>query len=103
MDRLTGQSTSTWAEDRATLRSDPSADPGAETEAWAVNRSPSFLHFGISTTAKNLRGTTPRPLGRMSPLSLTNPDRSTFQFPLNQDNCPRCPDVREKCRPAIQH
>ena len=26
----------TWAEDRATLGSDPSADPGAKTEGWAA-------------------------------------------------------------------
>jgi hypothetical protein len=53
----------TWAEDRASLRTDPSADPGAKTEGRAVTHS-SAAHLphplGIGTKALNLRGTMPR-------------------------------------------
>jgi len=53
----------TWAEDRATQRCDPSADPGAKTEGRAVRSSHAAAarpSFGIGTKATNLRGTTPR-------------------------------------------
>jgi len=53
----------TWAEDRAPVRTDPSADPGAETEGRAVTHS-SAAHlphpFGIGAKALNLRGMMPR-------------------------------------------
>ena len=48
---------STWAEDRATLGSDPSADPGAKTEGRAEDRltfsARSSHPFGIGTKAIN--------------------------------------------------
>ena len=85
MQRPTAQSTLTWAEDTALQRCNRSADPGAETEARAVPRSLGFLRFGISTKAKNLRGTTPRHADRMSSPQLTNADQPQFRFTLNQD------------------
>ena len=76
----------TWAEDRATQRCDPSADPGAETGAGAKLRfaplpSP---RSGIGAKAINLRGRMPRPFsaGCLSPLA--NARRLTFQFTVNQ-------------------
>ena len=55
------QPDSAWAEDRALLRSNPSADPGAETEchssAWLrCDLGQRKLRSGIGTKAKNLRG-----------------------------------------------
>ena len=91
----TRPSLSTWAEDRALQRCNPSAVPGAETEARVVARPPGFLGFGISTPATNLRGTTPRRFDRMSPPQLTNTDQPEFQFPLNQDTSTDRPEIRE--------
>ena len=47
----------TWAEDRATVRTDPSADPGAEVEGGAVslNRVPPTFPFDLGIKAINLR------------------------------------------------
>jgi len=57
-----------WAEDRATQRCDPSADPGAKTEGRAVR----------SATAATL------PAG--CPSILANAERQEFQFPVNQQS-----------------
>ena len=48
----------TWAEDRATQRCDPSADPGAKTDGGGT-RPPASLHPDWQQ-ALNLRGTRPR-------------------------------------------
>ena len=54
---LVVQSTSTWAEDRATLGSDPSADPGAKTEGRAIESVARLSRpFGIGIEAINPRG-----------------------------------------------
>ena len=63
------QSTSAWAEDRALLRSNPSADPGAKTGAGrselpACAPVPTHDSSGIGTNAINLRGTMPRHPGQ---------------------------------------
>lgn len=51
------QSTSTWAEDRATLGSDPSDDPGAKTEGRAIASVARLsTPFGIGIKAINPRG-----------------------------------------------
>ncbi len=50
------QLTMAWAEDRALLGSNPSADPGAKTEGRAAgdyHASAPLLSFGIGTKAKN--------------------------------------------------
>ena len=61
MSRRRGTIKATWAEDRATQRCDPSADPGAETEERAASQAAALTPtFGIGVQAKNLRGTTPR-------------------------------------------
>src|SRR5438132_3549737 len=46
----------TWAEDRATVGTDPSADPGAKTEGAAPSAALSFPPFGIGIKALNPRG-----------------------------------------------
>ena len=46
----------TWAEDRATVGTDPSADPGAKTEGAAQRAALSFPPFGIGIKALNPRG-----------------------------------------------
>jgi hypothetical protein len=58
-----------WAEDTALQRCTRSAVPRAKTEARGVSRPPGVLTFGIGTKASILRGTMPRLLDRMSPLS----------------------------------
>ena len=79
------QPDSAWAEDRATQRCDPSADPGAKTEGAARGR-PHFPHQDRDwhQSAKPSRQHAATPPAR-SPSPLANADRSTFQFPLNQD------------------
>ena len=76
-----------WAEDRATQRCDPSADPGAKTGAWA-SHSLALLPFYLlrdwhgsdkpswHDAATLLAGCLPQ---------LANAKRQEFQFPLNQD------------------
>jgi len=55
-----------WAEDRAMLRSNPSADPGPEAKTEAAPTSPRFLSFAPSLLAQcdkpNLENTVFRPL-----------------------------------------
>jgi hypothetical protein len=67
-----------WAEDRAPQRCDPSADPGAKTEARAASlpASPALLRFGIGAKALNLRGTKPR-----------NPWQDALHISLTLDGC----------------
>lgn len=54
------QPDSAWAEDRALLRSNPSADPGAKTDGAARGRPVLRFLIGIGIKALNLRGTMPR-------------------------------------------
>jgi hypothetical protein len=58
-----------WAKDTALQTCNRSAVPRAKAEARTVSQPPGFLSFGIGTKASNLRGTMPRLLDRMSPLS----------------------------------
>jgi hypothetical protein len=83
---LRAQSTSTWAEDTALLRSNRSAVPGvgADGRVGALSGSAPCTPSSFNTKAPNLRGTTPRPFDRMSSPQLTNADQSEFQFPLNK-------------------
>lgn len=68
MNCLAAQSHSTRAEDRATLRSDPSADPGVGVEGrvGVLSGSVSVHPFNFNIKASNLRGMTPRPFDRTS-------------------------------------
>ena len=83
------QSTMTWAEDRALLRSNPSADPGAKTEGRAV-RSAAAVAARPSTlrdwhqSAKPSRQDAATSLAGC-PSQFANAERQAFQFPLNQD------------------
>ena len=79
------QPISAWEENRATLRSDPSAILGAKTDGAARGRP--VLHFldrdwhqsakpSLQDAATALAG---------GPFQLANVNQPTFQFPLNQD------------------
>ena len=83
------QPISAWAEDRATLRSDPSAVPGAKTDGAArcrpVLHSP---HRDWHQSDKPSEQDAATAMARcLSPLA--NSNQSTFQFPLNQDKAIR--------------
>ena len=84
-----------WAEDRALLRSNPSADPGAETGVApgtcssperSLSRHQSPLR-DWHQRAKPSRQDAAIPSAGRAP-QLANTNRPTFQFPLNQDNLP---------------
>jgi hypothetical protein len=85
MRSLALQPDSAWAEDRAMLRSNPSAVPGAKTDG-AAGRRP-LLH----TTHRDWHQSDKPPRQDAAtdpagcPSQLANADRSEFQFPLNQD------------------
>ena len=78
------QSSSTWVEDRATQRCDPSADPGAETEGRAALLPPTFTRLRDQHQAhKPSRHEAAKfPTGRSS--QVANVNRHKFHFPLNQ-------------------
>jgi PAS domain S-box-containing protein len=78
------QSSSTWVEDRATQRCDPSADPGAETEGRAALLPPTFTRLRDQhQSAKPSRHEAAKfPTGRSS--QVANVNRHKFHFPLNQ-------------------
>ena len=65
MDGAALPSTMTRAEDRALLRSNPSADPGAEPDRGGRKPPPPSASIRLGTNALNLRGTMPRSPGRM--------------------------------------
>jgi hypothetical protein len=75
----------TRAEDRATLGSDPSADPGAKTGGRAadprVDRLPFPHPSGIGTHALN-----PSRLSRESSMLVVTLSAVVLHFRLNQDN-----------------
>jgi hypothetical protein len=87
MNSIAAQSDSTRAEDRATLRSDPSADPGVGVEGRAgLGSGPvSLTHLQLQhqsdKPARHEAGT--RLTRRPSPLANANCPK--FHFPLNQD------------------
>ena len=63
---LVGKMVPAWAEDRAMLGSNPSADPGAKTEAGCLLWYPvsfffPFLNLGIGINAVNPRGLGAKP------------------------------------------
>ena len=79
------QSLSTWAEDTALLRSNRSADPGAETEGQAASPPPAFTRLrDQQQSAKPSRHEAAKSPTRC-PSQLANTNRHKFQFPLNQD------------------
>ena len=79
-----------WAEDRATQRCDPSADPGAKTGAGA-GTCPAPLPFPPlrdwhQSGKPSRQDAATFPAG--CPTRVTNAKRPEFHFPLNQDT--RC-------------
>ena len=85
MSSLALQPDSAWAEDRAMLRSNPSAVPGAKTDGAARGRpvlhSPHRdWHQSVKPSQQNAATSSARCHSQ-----LVNANRSTFQFPLNQD------------------
>jgi hypothetical protein len=83
------RSEAAWAEDRATQRCDPSADPGAKTEGRAVRcltaatARPSTLRDWHQSAKPSRHDAATLPAG--CPPQLANAKRQEFQFPLNQD------------------
>jgi hypothetical protein len=85
------QSKTAWAEDRATVRTDPSTDPGAKTEARAVGMKCVAARLPLRDwhqsdkpsrhDAVNLR--------HDAPFQLANAERLEFQFTVNQDTTSR--------------
>jgi hypothetical protein len=79
-----------WAEDRATQRCDPSADPGANTEGRAVRSlraaaaRPSTLRDWHQSAKPSRHDAATFPAG--CPLQHANTNQQEFQFPLNQDS-----------------
>ena len=77
-----------WAEDRATQRCDPSADPGAKTEgraacsATAAAARPSTLRDWHQSDKPSRHDAATLPAG--CPSLLANAERQEFQFPVNQ-------------------
>ena len=85
MNHATAQWPSTWAEDRAPVRTDPSADPGAETEGRAASPPPAFSRLrDQQQSAKPSRHEAAKSPTRC-PSQPANANRQKFQFPLNQD------------------
>ena len=75
----------TWAEDRALLRSTPSAEPGAKTGARAEHTSALRSLVDRSTTAPGLAPTRQTFAARCrSPFIYAN--RTKFHFTVNQDS-----------------
>jgi hypothetical protein len=81
------QRNTAWTEDRATLRSDPSAVPGAKTEGQAVHGNmgcpPSLLRDWQQSDKPSRQDAAIRMAG--CPQQFANDKSSKFQFPVNQD------------------
>jgi hypothetical protein len=80
------QPDSAWAEDRALLRSNPSAVPGAEVGVGAENPSaplPFLLRSWHPSAKPSRHDAATASAGCPSPLA--NANRPKFHFPLNQD------------------
>ena len=79
----------TWAEDRALLRSNPSADPGAKIEGWVVHcftpwtAQPSSLRDWHQSGKPSQQDAAISPTRCRSPLA--NRKMAGFQFTVNQD------------------
>ena len=80
------QPDSAWVEDRALLRSNPSAVPGAKTDGAAGSRPVlPTPHRDWHQSDKPSRQDAATVLAG-GPSPLVNTDRSTFPLPLNQDS-----------------
>ena len=77
----------TWAEDRAMLRSNPSADPGAKTEVRAVDVLRSAARLPLRDWHQSAKPSRQEAVTcrQDATLQLANAKRSEFQFTVNQD------------------
>jgi hypothetical protein len=84
------------AEDRATLRSDPSADPGAKTEARAAHGDVGCPTSRLRDWRQSDKPSRQDAATRMAgcPYQFANAPPPKFQFPLNQDTCSGRPKAR---------
>ena len=82
------QPTMAWAEDRAMLRSNPSADPGAKIEGGAACFPKDAAHLPLRDWHQSDKPTRPKAVIHRedATLLLANTKRSEFQFALNQDS-----------------
>jgi len=76
-----------WAEDRATVRTDPSADPGAKTEERAVGTKRVAARLPLRDWRESDKPSRHDAvtLRQDAPFQLANAERSKFQFTVNQD------------------
>ena len=81
------QPTMTWAEDRATQRCDPSADPGAKIEGRAVFFQKDAAHLPLRDWRQSEKPSRPEAAIHQqdATLSLANAKPPRFQFTVNQD------------------
>lgn len=91
MSGITVEQPMTWAEDKATVGTDLSADPGAKTERRAMDLSLARLSqipFGIGIKAINPAGRSPATWNTETPgdglPDVSNSDRLELRFTLNQ-------------------
>jgi hypothetical protein len=89
MDPFTLQRKTAWAEDRATVRTDPSADPGAKTEERAVGAPCSAARLPLRDWRQSDKPSRPEAVTRRqdAAFQLANALRAKFQFTVNQDTC----------------
>ena len=82
------QPTMTWAEDRATQRCDPSADPGAKIEGRAVFFQKDAAHLPLRDWHESDKPSRPKAAipRQDATYLLANTMRSEFQFTVNQDS-----------------
>ena len=88
MNRMALKRFVTWAEDRAMLKSNPSADLGAKIGDGAANRRPTPFsnplrdwHQSVKLSRHDVATSSTR-----CRIQLANPVRTEFQFPLNQNS-----------------
>ena len=77
-----------WAEGRALLRSNPSADPGAKTEARAVGTKCSAARLPLRDWRQSDKPSRHDVVTRRqdAAMQFANGERDQFQFTVNQDN-----------------
>jgi hypothetical protein len=87
MSRAELQPMTAWAEDRAMLRSNPSADPGAKIEGRAAFVKHDAAHLPLRDWHESENPSRPEAAihRQDAALSLANTKRSQFQFTVNQD------------------
>jgi len=83
-----------WAEDRALLRSNPSADPGAKTGAGAGNHLAPLPFCQLRDWHQSDKPSRQdaATVATGCPSTLANTERQEFQFPLNQHSSRASPD-----------